>query len=336
MVHHESQTDHSKGFGGKFGVQTDRMDKSALAFSEPKNIGTAYTKTKPDIGAAKPSDMRAKFENMIRSDPPPLKETPEKKSGKLDSSKFENMTRSEPPTKEIQKSGKLDPSKFENMNQSDPPAKEIQKSGKLDSSKFENMIRSSDSPVKEMHKSGKLDSSKFENMGSDTLLKETPKAGGKLDSSKTAMFANPPVETPLPKLSPVRSIKKVEPMKVEEVELNIEIQPKIEVEEQRKSIEVEEIIEEVQVEAKEEVAEENAELEDTGLVAVALYDYQSAAEDEISFDPEDVITHVEMVKGIDAVLGVNINGLICFRLMKVGGVDCVEVDMVCFQQIMCN
>jgi len=36
-------------------------------------------------------------------------------------------------------------------------------------------------------------------------------------------------------------------------------------------------------------------IEDTGLVAIALYDYQAAAEDELSFDPDDVITHIEMV-----------------------------------------
>lgn len=29
--------------------------------------------------------------------------------------------------------------------------------------------------------------------------------------------------------------------------------------------------------------------------ATALYDYQAAAEDEISFDPDDLITHIEMV-----------------------------------------
>ena len=29
---HESQTDASKGFGGKFGVQKDRMDKVSFAF----------------------------------------------------------------------------------------------------------------------------------------------------------------------------------------------------------------------------------------------------------------------------------------------------------------
>lgn len=68
---HESQLDHkvvsepndakafiinsnagfSKGFGGKFGVQNDRMDKSAVSFQEnPEQIGTNYTKTRPDIG----------------------------------------------------------------------------------------------------------------------------------------------------------------------------------------------------------------------------------------------------------------------------------------------
>ncbi len=41
----------------------------------------------------------------------------------------------------------------------------------------------------------------------------------------------------------------------------------------------------------ETVAEETG----TGLVAVALYDYQAAAEDELSFDPDDVIVNIEMV-----------------------------------------
>lgn len=36
-------------------------------------------------------------------------------------------------------------------------------------------------------------------------------------------------------------------------------------------------------------------IEDTGIRAIALYDYEAAAEDEISFDPDDVITHIEMI-----------------------------------------
>lgn len=44
------------------------MDKSAVGFQEnPDRIGTNYTKTKPDIGAAKPSNLRAKFENLAKT-----------------------------------------------------------------------------------------------------------------------------------------------------------------------------------------------------------------------------------------------------------------------------
>ncbi|XP_068231029.1 src substrate cortactin-like isoform X3 [Palaemon carinicauda] len=52
--HHESQTDHSKGFGGKFGIQKDRMDKVAHGFSEQAGqIGTNYEPTKPKPPAQK-------------------------------------------------------------------------------------------------------------------------------------------------------------------------------------------------------------------------------------------------------------------------------------------
>lgn len=43
------------------------MDRSAVGFQEnPDKIGTNYTKTKPDIGGAKPSNLRAKFENLAK------------------------------------------------------------------------------------------------------------------------------------------------------------------------------------------------------------------------------------------------------------------------------
>jgi len=32
-----------------------------------------------------------------------------------------------------------------------------------------------------------------------------------------------------------------------------------------------------------------------GITAIALYDYQAMAEDEISFDPNDIISNIEMV-----------------------------------------
>jgi len=32
-----------------------------------------------------------------------------------------------------------------------------------------------------------------------------------------------------------------------------------------------------------------------GYTAVALYDYQASADDEISFDPDDIVTNIEMI-----------------------------------------
>lgn len=55
-------------------------------------------------------------------------------------------------------------------------------------------------------------------------------------------------------------------------------------------------------EATDHYAQDNPQLETAGLeengsgyVAVALYDYQASADDELSFDPDDIITNIEMV-----------------------------------------
>lgn len=47
---HESQKDYTKGFGGKFGVQTDRQDASAVGFDHVTGyVGTNYEKNKPVV-----------------------------------------------------------------------------------------------------------------------------------------------------------------------------------------------------------------------------------------------------------------------------------------------
>ena len=64
---HESQKDYAKGFGGKFGVQTDRKDKSALSYDEqPEKIGTNYERTRPVVPVKNAGNLRARFENMAK------------------------------------------------------------------------------------------------------------------------------------------------------------------------------------------------------------------------------------------------------------------------------
>lgn len=77
------------------------------------------------------------------------------------------------------------------------------------------------------------------------------------------------------------------------------------------------------------------EIVDTGLTAVALYDYQAGADDEISFDPEDIITHVETVSLKNEEIIIFLMRTIC-RYMRAGGEACAKENTACFLQIMCN
>merc|ERR1712096_270866 len=84
----------STGYGGKFGVQTDRVDKSAMGWDHtsagashesqakqsdykagfvgnreaesPSPVGTNYQKTKPDIPKRHATNLKSKFEGMAR------------------------------------------------------------------------------------------------------------------------------------------------------------------------------------------------------------------------------------------------------------------------------
>lgn len=67
MAKHESQQDYSKGFGGKYGVQKDRMDKNASTFEDVTQVSSAYQKTVPvEAVTSKTSNIRANFENLAK------------------------------------------------------------------------------------------------------------------------------------------------------------------------------------------------------------------------------------------------------------------------------
>lgn len=84
---------------------------------------------------------------------------------------------------------------------------------------------------------------------------------------------------------------------VEPVANNESVDVKQMLEMDQQAISEQELIEQLKSDTIEEVAEEQFILspDDPGTVAFALYDYQAAADDEISFDPGDVITHIELI-----------------------------------------
>ncbi|KFZ55096.1 Hematopoietic lineage cell-specific protein, partial [Antrostomus carolinensis] len=66
---HDSQKDYAKGFGGRYGIQKDRVDKSAAGFNEMAAPTSSYEKTRPlEAGASSgASSLRSRFENMAKS-----------------------------------------------------------------------------------------------------------------------------------------------------------------------------------------------------------------------------------------------------------------------------
>lgn len=244
---HESQTDHKIGFGGKFGVQTDRMDKSAVDFGDgPVAVGTKYSKVKPDIGSAKPSDMRAKFERM--------------------SSQEHNQVST--------------------VKSSPVPRKNLQTKAAIFLPKPEEIVATDRVAPKQ------LDQSKltFLNNSNQTNIKsESDKKPGQLDLSKVPQFME---EKPgsVKQISVAK--EEIEQLKHQHEELKEE-----QVKEPPIGTYVEEIYENTRIvtnPANLDLIEQD-EIFDTGVTAIALYDYQAGDEDEISFDPEDIITHVEMI-----------------------------------------
>ncbi|KFV74955.1 Hematopoietic lineage cell-specific protein [Struthio camelus australis] len=65
---HDSQKDYAKGFGGRYGVQKDRVDKSAAGFNEMAAPASSYEKTRPVEAASSSgtSSLRSRFENMAK------------------------------------------------------------------------------------------------------------------------------------------------------------------------------------------------------------------------------------------------------------------------------
>ncbi|NXJ99433.1 HCLS1 protein, partial [Corythaixoides concolor] len=65
---HNSQKDYAKGFGGRYGVQKDRVDKSAAGFNEMAAPTSSYEKTRPlEAASSGTSSLRSRFENMAKS-----------------------------------------------------------------------------------------------------------------------------------------------------------------------------------------------------------------------------------------------------------------------------
>ncbi|XP_055531766.1 src substrate cortactin isoform X2 [Wyeomyia smithii] len=274
---HESQLDHKVGFGGKFGVQSDRMDKSALGFQEQDKIGTNYTKVKPDIGSAKPSNIRARFENFAAS--------------------AEEETR-----KKAEEQKRI--------------REEKDRKDKEEAAKRNNTTEPTSEPKKPERK-GPINTGREQGVGS-TISNFNKQPETAPETNRKEQIVLPKEDTNTTTVQPdviptkiTQDLPNQEKLAVQTQAFTPKVQPPLSEPEPEKQPQTEPEPTHAAIDTateqpialpQHEVAPEHEEpeefilsAENPGVQAIALYDYQAAADDEISFDPDDRITHIEMI-----------------------------------------
>ncbi|GAB6031279.1 hypothetical protein CHUAL_009079 [Chamberlinius hualienensis] len=273
LAQHESQKDYTVGFGGKFGVQSDRQDKSAKGWDEKTKLDPHPSQVDMKVGfGGKYGVQRDRvdqsahcYDEEEQTSPEHTVEKPEVSKGKASAMKsmFENLA-----------STSAAPVPRPTPKKVSEPVKSV---------KFpvaSQMVREiSRSPVQENPSSEIPDVVQSSTGGYKTEIRHS------VEETK--------VEEP-----------KVEPKVVEAA-----VRPVVEEEDdyfQEESGFIEETEESDQNTYYQEQTSDNIETasaleqQSTGhaqssVAAVALYDYEAAADDEITFDPGDIITNIEMI-----------------------------------------
>ncbi|KAK7790653.1 hypothetical protein R5R35_006544 [Gryllus longicercus] len=259
---HESQTDQKQGFGGKFGIQSDRVDKSAHDFSEQsEKVGTNYEKPKPDIGSVKPSNLRAKFENLAKQG--------EEEAKKRAEEERERRRRQE--QIEAEEARKQELRRLQQLQQQEQPQQDEESIPEVPVVPETNTALQPQ-PAARISVHLETEETEETEQAATNLLVQTP------TTAETQLIHT--------QITPAPSSISV-PASAPSVQQSQE--PELEVDREPSAAELE-VYRELEQQAAADLEEE-----DTGYTAVALYDYQAAAEDEISFDPDDVITNVEMI-----------------------------------------
>ncbi|XP_064192324.1 src substrate cortactin-like isoform X1 [Anguilla rostrata] len=271
---HESQTDYSKGFGGKYGVETDKVDKSAVGFEYQGK--TEKHESQKDYAKG----FGGKFGvQMDRQDKSAVGWDHQEKTQLHESQK--DYSKGFGGKYGIQKD-RMDKSagtfeQVEKLSSAYQKTKPIEAAGLSTGSmkaRFENMAKKNEEEDRrraEEERTRRQAKDKQEQEEARRKLEEE-QAEVKCASSKlshTLSSETPKQDTPT---SPEykESSAELEPFNQNPDKISSQHQGDVD-------------------QASEEYGE------DLGVTAVALYDYQAAGDDEISFDPDDIITNIEMI-----------------------------------------
>jgi len=280
---HPSQTDAKKGFGGKFGVETDRVDKSAHGWDEKddeQNVDAkplSQTRVEGEsVVKGSASSLKARWESMAKGSDDDKAKAEAQRTERLEREKREREAAKEAEEKR-QTLLKEQQAKDDVLGQEieEEVKEEKPKVGKLGKSVFPSPVTASPvtasivtaSPVTPPVTTSSVTASSAQSVASENTKTCTETSHPVSVSEKTSTTtvsdktsATTKSETHIPNPNPTKTaVKPVSP-------------------------------------APSPVPPSNGNgEEDLGLTAVALYDYQAADVDEITFDPDDVITHIEMI-----------------------------------------
>ncbi|XP_073508735.1 src substrate cortactin-like isoform X1 [Phyllobates terribilis] len=330
---HESQTDHAKGFGGRYGVQTDRVDKSASGFGEIESPSSVYEKTQPlEAMTSGAQNLRSRFENMAKVAEEENRQKADEERARRQ--KKDQMEREAQTKKESRQSSDINQSQKQPVSVPVPvprisvtpqtPEKKIS----VDSEYAE--YEAPPDLDSEYEAPPDLDSEYEAPPDLDSEYEAPPvldseyaeyEAPPDLDSEYDA----PPVldsEYEPPPVLPPRfpAMMKTTVPTPDEISNQDETYEDISVRHHASDEEYEDIpdppqrLEEEETEdyevmdppnaqtdslyeelPKEEPSKPCGQLGASGITAVALYDYEGGGDDEISFQPQDLITNIEMI-----------------------------------------
>ncbi|XP_018602595.1 src substrate protein p85-like [Scleropages formosus] len=276
---HHSQKDYAKGFGGKFGVEKERVDKSALGYDYKgetekhesqkdyaKGFGGRYgvETDRVDKSAASFTDMESPSSSYQKTQPV---EASGAGAGNL-KARFENMARAS--DEENRKRAAEERARRQAKEKQEK--EEAQRRQKEQESREQEEEEAPPPPVPQARKSS-------------AVPRPPPKEPEEEEE--------PPAEEPLePFLHEAKEEQEYDeppalPPRADDLLDEVYSAP-----EETQLLEQEGDYEDILVPPQQDNDYEDL---NCGQTAVALYDYQGEGDDEISFDPDDIITNIEMV-----------------------------------------
>ncbi|KAL4642022.1 hypothetical protein GN956_G10575 [Arapaima gigas] len=291
---HESQKDYVKGFGGKFGVQTDRQDKSALGWDhqEKLQLHESQKDYKRGFGGKYGVEVEKQDKCALGYEHKEKLAKHESQQGRVES----NYSKGFGGKFGVQKD-RMDKSagSFEEVEKPSPAyqrTKPMEVGGKSMGSikaRFENIAKQKEEE----------DRQKTEEERSRRQAKEKQEQEEARRKAEERAKARPPSPEPSPttEATAVSTVHQDAQLYEEPAENGSDVyEPELTVPHAQEQPEEALYQNPEEVHYQEGEGQTYAEYgEDLGVTAVALYDYQAAGDDEISFDPDDIITNIEMI-----------------------------------------